>query len=356
MWYGPSWRCFLCGIDTPSLTAQGEQRRSSFFNIDRDIPSTATGAPVSQRRLFPDSLWLSRTRAYFGVKKILDPLRFAVEYEDARSHNSIYEPVPGQDINENELIQAYGELYFKDALGKDDLGNDRPLSLRAGRFHLELLDRRLIGNNQFRNTTNNFEGFRIKLGKQDNDWDLDSFLMRPVRRLQYEWDRPEWGNWIYGGVLSIRRWSEYATIQPYFLGRKQFADVLNSSNALRLPRETYAPGLRVYGVLGDFDYDANINKQFGTRGEFRDLGNIRNAFQTSVQHDAIAYAIETGYTFSKLLWKPRVSVSYSYGSGDKSPFDGANQTFDIFYGFNQPFSRNDYFAWDNTRPCGRICD
>jgi hypothetical protein len=29
---------FLRGIDTPSLTAQGEQRRSSFFNIDRDIP------------------------------------------------------------------------------------------------------------------------------------------------------------------------------------------------------------------------------------------------------------------------------------------------------------------------------
>jgi hypothetical protein len=26
------------GFDTPSLPAQGEQRRSSYFNIDRDIP------------------------------------------------------------------------------------------------------------------------------------------------------------------------------------------------------------------------------------------------------------------------------------------------------------------------------
>jgi hypothetical protein len=26
----------FCGISTPSLTAQGEQRRSSFFNIERD--------------------------------------------------------------------------------------------------------------------------------------------------------------------------------------------------------------------------------------------------------------------------------------------------------------------------------
>jgi hypothetical protein len=27
---------FLCGISTPSLSAQGEQRRFSYFNIDRD--------------------------------------------------------------------------------------------------------------------------------------------------------------------------------------------------------------------------------------------------------------------------------------------------------------------------------
>jgi hypothetical protein len=27
------------GISTPSLLAQGEQRRSSFFNIPRDIPA-----------------------------------------------------------------------------------------------------------------------------------------------------------------------------------------------------------------------------------------------------------------------------------------------------------------------------
>ena len=27
---------FLCGISTPSLPAQGEQRRSAFFNINRD--------------------------------------------------------------------------------------------------------------------------------------------------------------------------------------------------------------------------------------------------------------------------------------------------------------------------------
>ena len=56
-----------------------------------------------------------------------------------------------------------------------------------------------------------------------------------------------------------------------------------------------------------------------------------------------------GYTFSDHPWKPRISADYVYGSGNKSPFDSVNQTFDIFYGFNQPFSRNDYIAWNNIK-------
>lgn len=342
------------GIDWLDVGLDSRVRFEYRHNDYRPWTDTTTNPATSQRRNFPNSLWLKRTRAYLGVKTILDPFRFVVEFQDSRAFNSIYQ-LQGQDVNQVELLQGYGELHFKDAFGKDDLGNGRPLIVRAGRFHLELLDRRLIANNEFRNTTNNFEGFRVKIGQKDNDWDVDSFLMRPVVRIPEHFDRPEWGNWIYGTVLSIRRWSEYATIQPYFLGRKQYADVLNTSNALRVHKDIYAPGLRAYGILGDFDYDVDINKQLGQQGEFRDFGTRRNAVQTTVQHDAIAYSVELGYTFSSHPWKPRVSVDYNYGSGNKSPFDSVNQTFDQFYGFNQPFSRNDYFAWNNLRSAkGRV--
>jgi opacity protein-like surface antigen len=304
--------------------------------------------PTQRRRPLPNSLWLLRTRAYLGVHDILDPFRFAVEVQDSRALNSLYQ-LQGQDINTAELISGYGELHFKDMFGKDDRGNARPLFLRAGRFHFELLDKRLIAENEFRNTTNTFDGFRLKIGKKDNDWDIDSFLMRPVNRDPYGFDRPDWQNWIYGAVVSIRRWSEYATIQPYFLGRKQYADPASASNALKVHRETRAPGIRVYGALGDFDYDLDVNKQFGEAGEFQAFDNRANAIQATVQQDALAYAIEAGYTLQDHPWKPRVSASYAYGTGNKTPFDSANQTFDIFYGFNQPFSRNDYIAWNNVR-------
>jgi opacity protein-like surface antigen len=342
------------GIDWLNIGLDSRVRFEYRSDDYRPWTSTVPGASGSQRKPFANSLWLSRTRFYLGVQNILDPFRAVVEFQDSRAYNSIYQ-YQGQEINETDLISAYGELFFKDALGKDDRGNNRPLTLRAGRFHLELLDKRLIGENEFRNTTNNFDGFRVKVGGKDNDWDIDSFLMRPVNRDPYAFDRPDWQTWIYGSVVSIRRWSEYATIQPYFIGRRQFADPLNASNALKVHRITNAPGLRVYGTLGNFDYDFDINKQFGEMGEFRAAAGKQNAVQTTVQNDAIAYALELGYTIPQLAWKPRFSADYTYGSGNKSPFDSVNQTFDIFYGFNQPFSRNDYFAWNNTRAVkGRI--
>jgi Alginate export len=301
-------------------------------------------------RADPDNLWLLRTRAYVGIKEILDPLRAVVEFEDARSYNGLYEKTDA-DVNEFELIQAYAELYFDDALGFN-----RPLSIRAGRQSLELLDRRLIGNNQFRNTTNNFDGFRVRFGKKENNWDLDTFAFHPVERLKYKFDRSDEDTWIYGGVLSIREWSKFITIQPYFLGRKVNGDPYNKVTSNRKnDMDIYAPGLRVYGLFGDsgFDFDADINKQFGRFGLTRGAGAA--AKQVMLQHDAIAYSLELGYSF-KHDWKPRASLYYGYGSGDKKPntpatgiaTDDVNHKFDAFYGFNQPWSRNDYFSWDNV--------
>ncbi len=287
----------------------------------------------------PNNLWLLRTRAYLGVKDMLDPLRFALEFEDARSYNDLYE-TSDSDVNEFELIQGYGELYFENALG-----SNRPISIRAGRQSLELLDRRLLGNNQFRNTTNNFEGYRLRFGKKQNNWDLDTFAFHPVERYKYQFDQPDEDTWFYGAVLSLKQWSDFVTIQPYFFGKQVDGDPLNPVKANRkADADIYAPGLRLYGLFGDsgFDFDADINKQFGRSGQ---LSGGKSG-QTLAQHDALGYSLELGYSFDH-DWKPRASLYYGYGSGDKNSADAINQRFDAFYGFNQPWSRNDYFSWDN---------
>ena len=58
---------------------------------------------------------------------------------------------------------------WKNAFGKDDLKNNRPLIIRGGRMAFEFLDRRLIASNQWRNTTNNFFGVMSSIGQDKND-------------------------------------------------------------------------------------------------------------------------------------------------------------------------------------------
>ena len=346
----------------------GLDHRTRYEYRENDLrpwTDTSSGIPVSKFRAEPDNLWLLRTRAYLGVKDILDPLRFAVEFQDSRSYNGHYERSDA-DVNEFELLQGYGELYFENALG-----HNRPVSLRAGRQSFELLDRRLIASNEFRNTTNNFEGYRLHFGKKQNNWDLDTFALQPVERLKYDFDQPDEHTWFYGAVFSWRQWSDNVTIQPYFFGRATNGDPYNLANLraqkIVYDREIYSPGLRIYGVFGDsgFDFDADITQQFGRYGT-RDPGNAAHLVngktvkvqdnsgvsrtlreQKELQQDALAYSLEVGYSFDH-EWKPRASAAYGYGTGDKSANDGLNQRFDAFYGFNQPWSRNDYFSWDNV--------
>jgi hypothetical protein len=146
------------------------------------------------RRPIPATDWpfLLRTRAYLGVTEIADPLRCAVELEDARRYNSQF-PLDDRDVNEYEIIQMFGELHFADALGAD-----RPLRFQAGRLAMEYVDRRLIARNEWRNTTNNFEGFRAILGRQQNDWQLDLLALQPVERFIHRPDRRDSRRWFYG--------------------------------------------------------------------------------------------------------------------------------------------------------------
>lgn len=271
-----------------------------------------------------DDYLLSRGRLYLGIHDVLDPFRFVLELQDSRRSGSRFAP-DNRDVNELDPLQAYAELYVKNALGEAT-----PFSLRVGRMDFEVLDRRLLANNEFRNTTNNFQGARLNLGSKDNPWQLDMFALQPVTRRLERPDEPTDGQWLYAAILNWRQWSKVVTLQPhYFLLDQQPLQG-------RADRKLHTTGLRAYGLVPgtQFDYDANFDYQFGEDAR-RD-------------HHAHAYALEGGYTFDH-AWKPRASVFYGSGTGDEDPTDDSNERFDALFGFNQPWSRNDYYSWDNIR-------
>ena len=74
---------------------------------------TDTTPAGSVRRYRPDqdNLFLLRTRAYVGIQDILDPLRFAVEYESASSENGLYERTDA-DVTRRRLPTSSTSKYL----------------------------------------------------------------------------------------------------------------------------------------------------------------------------------------------------------------------------------------------------
>jgi hypothetical protein len=301
----------------PSWLDLGLDYRMRFEYRDDDIRRDVAGL---------DMPFLHRTRAYAGVRDVIDPLRFAVEMQDSRRNNGKF-PRDNRDFNQNEIIRLQAELYFADWLEPDDYGNERPVSLRYGIQNFEFLDRRLIGNNQWRNTANTFLGFRAAVGQDANDWNIDVLAVQPLERKISSRDQPAEGQWLYGLIGHWRGW-EGVTLEPFYLALDQAV----TAEAER--RIVHSPGLRIYGWFGQsgFDYDASLIRQFGNSGH------------ESI--DAWAATCEIGFRFAH-PWQPRLSVFYGYASGDKDPNDQTDHRFERFYGFGRPWSANDSIVFEN---------
>jgi hypothetical protein len=309
-----------------------------------------------------DDPLLLRTRAYIGVKEILDPLRFAVEVQDSRRNNGDYSRAyDTRDVNQADILQGYLELHFKESIfGKDDLGNNRPFWVRGGRLAWESLDRRLIARNEWRNTTNTFQGVRANIGDKKNDWQLEAFAVKPVQRFTRSLDEVDHSQDFYGVISDWRGWSEYVTLQPYYFLLKQDGNkVKYNSNgqeltgatlsAAQIDRKIHTAGLRAYGAFNSgWDYDTSYVKQWGNQDRF--LSNALGSI--NVDHEAYSYGAEVGYTF-KNAWKPRVSAYYGVASGDSTPATGTDRTdsqrFERLFGFARPWSNNDYIQMENIR-------
>lgn len=302
-----------------------------------------------------DDPLLLRTRLYLAIRDRFDPLRATVEIEDARRNRSQFtREFDTRDVDTGEPIQAYLELHFEpEAFGRDARGSARPLSLKAGRMAFEYLDRRLLARNEWRNTTNTFQGLRSTLGQPSNDWQLDLLWLNPVTRFTDSLDKVDRGQRLAGLIGEWRRQSTIATLQPYYLRLTQDGDRVeydangqHLAASARIDRQIHTLGLRAYGIVGatGWDWDVNLVKQWGEQ-ERRDAAGL---FIADLDHRAHAYNLELGYTLSH-PWKPRLSASYGLATGDKNPNDERNQRFERLFGFARPWSNNDYFQMENIR-------
>ncbi|MGV3519352.1 MAG: alginate export family protein [Luteitalea sp.] len=313
----PARRTGLPGIEDLDWLDLGVEFRTRVEHHDNDY-----------RRRVPavDDLLLLRTRLYVGIRQRLDPFRFVVELTDSRRLGGQFAP-DDRDVNVTEPIQAYAELHFARGAGAG-----RPVSVKVGRHAFETLDRRLIARNEWRNTTNTFDGVRATVGRPTGAWQVDLLALKPVRRLLSGLDQPDRAQWLTGAIVDARRWSRVATLQPYYLRLSQDG----ARAATGLSRDIHTVGVRAYGVAGrtGLDWDVDLAAQRGDDGPR--------------SHRATAAVVEGGYSTAQ-AWRPRVSVNHTYASGDRNPFDQASERFERLFGFARPFSASDYLQWENLR-------
>jgi hypothetical protein len=264
-----------------------------------------------------------RSQAYVGVRKILDPFRFGIEIQDSRQWHSDY-PETNRDVDQADFLQAFGELYFADALGKG-----YPVQFRFGRMTLDYVDRRLVARNAWRNAISGFDGFRLRLGQPTADWQFDFFAAQPVAVRMHQPNHPDEERWFYGLVGAWRRWARFVTLEPYY-----FILAEDWKDHKKPDREIHTMGLHGFGPIGKtgFDYDFDTAFQFGEDGR-RD-------------QRAFAGFGELGYTFQH-NWKPRLSFSTTYATGDRTLEDSVSERFDRLFQTSHPYSMSDFFSWQN---------
>ncbi|MBX3734244.1 MAG: alginate export family protein [Verrucomicrobiae bacterium] len=270
-----------------------------------------------------DDALLTQNLVYLGVRRILDPLRFAAEFEDARRVTGDRDPLPNE-VNETDLLQGHADLYFENVV------DGQSLTLMAGRMAFDAVDRRLIARNRFRNAISAFDGFRVRLGRDRSPWEVDAFAVRPVDRDPDGWDWHSGNSWLYGVTGYWRVGSPEVQVEPFWLLLSQ-----DAQPGVSIQRQLHTFGFHAFGAWDSrkWDYDVSIAGQ---------VGRSRN-----MPHRAWASHFETGYTWDA-SWRPRLGWWLNYASGDRDPGDGTQQRFDPLFGANFAFyGFSGYFSWQN---------
>ena len=181
------------------------------------------------------------------------------------------------------------------------MGTGLRTDFHFGRMTMDVGNRRLIGRNDFRNTTNSFDGFDWQIS-QDKTWRLRAFILEPVIRDEERLDTQS-NKSIFWGTYFESKHFPWFQIDAYYLGLND-RHVANGAN-----HRTYSTfGGRFFKdpKPGKPEYEIETTWQIGTRGV--------------TDHFAYLQHLGLGYMFN-LPWTPRVIFQYDYASGDRQPGD-----------------------------------
>ncbi len=187
------------------------------------------------------------------------------------------------------------------------------LLLRLGRQEMSYGAGRLIATRAAPNIPLKFDGLTARA--REGDSTLSAFFLRPDQENAAKFDGEDdtttfWG--VYGEAVLPR--VPAVKVNAYYLGIRR-EDSRYASGTATEHGQVF--GLRVFGTVAGWDYDAEGIGEAGTFG--------------SQDMRAWALSQDSGFTFAGLPWTPRLGLKADIASGDRHPRDGTLETFDPLY-------------------------
>lgn len=187
--------------------------------------------------------------------------------------------------------------------------------LRAGRQ--ELAFGRFITTRDGTNLRRTFDGVRATGPVASGSLDLFAAYVTDQRPDAFD-DQTDDLDRAWGGAYT-RPFSPQTRVIVTYFGR------INERGAFAAgvgTEKRHSLAVRLQTTRGAFDFDG----QFGYQ-----IGELERRTGGALDIDAFGFATETGYTWRKAPWRPRVAVRIDRAGGDRNAADGELNTFDLAY-------------------------
>jgi len=229
-----------------------------------------------------------------------------------------------------ELWDAYLEI--KDIF-------DIPLTVKGGRQRIFYGDNRIFGPGQWGNT-GRWIWDAAKLSYKFTRGFVDAYYGRTLLHEPGKLSLDHRHGFESAGFYSHFELPESffnIVLEPFFMTKDDDHNRYKGEDIRMGDLNSYYVGLRTCRKdIKGFYYDLTCIIQ---RGNFA--------------HDdieAYGYHLLLAYKFKKIGIKPRISVEYSFGSGDSDPNDGDHETFDGAFGArDKMYGRMNLFHWKNLK-------
>lgn len=217
---------------------------------------------------------------------------------------------------------------------------DLPISIKVGRQRISYGDNRVFGPGEWGNTGQwIWDAAKVTYHLKSVNF-IDLFYGRTVLH-----DPDEFSLAHRHSFESVGMYSHFVLpnvllntcIEPFIMTKVDNHNNITGEDGKKGDFDSYYIGFRSANkdIFG-FNYDVTFVRQDG------DYAND--------DIDAYAYHLLLGYEFENLIYKPVVSVEYSYASGDDNPDDNKHETFDGAFGAkDKMYGRMNLFSWQNLK-------